>query len=59
MNGNRSDDNAIVVLVKGRKKDIVKDFIELTLQAEHKVTVFTVPPSNEGGKNKDKEKKKK
>lgn len=59
MEGKRSDGNFIIVYVKQRKKNIIKDFIDLKLLAEQKVTVFKVPPSDGGRKNKDKEKKNK
>lgn len=59
MEENRSDKDALIVLVKRRKKKIIKDFIDQTLQAKQKFTVFKLPPSNRGGNNKDREKKKK
>lgn len=40
------------------EEKLKKDIIDLTLPVEMKVHLFMVPPSNEGGKNKDEEKKK-
>lgn len=49
----------MIVMVKRRKKKLIKDFTDLKLPLEQKVTVFTVPLSCEGEDNKDNEEEKK
>lgn len=50
--GNRNEEDVIIVSMKRWKKKIVKDFMDLRLPKEQKSTLFQVPPCTVGGKKK-------